>query len=200
MRLMNIGFCLVWAVAVACGSQDPTAKADGQCSCPAGAKGDVGPAGPMGLTGMSVKGDVGPKGDIGPVGPQGQIGQTGATGATGPTGQTGATGAQGVQGIQGVKGDPGGIVRSKIYTVQPNNQFSLAYQQLSQTQIDCKNVNDTAIAGGIIYIMATPNLAEHTCWPTNPNVPNQIMGWHCEVRSQTSPNLTFYPWVMCTTP
>lgn len=196
---MNVGLCVAWFVAVACGSSSNTnANADGECSCPAGPagpKGDVGPIGPPGMVGSA--GPIGAKGD------KGDVGATGAVGATGPAGPTGATGAQGPQGIQGPAGpagSPGGIARNKLYTVQPGNQASLNYLQTVSIDTYCNNVNDTAIAGGITYVMKTPNLAEWTGWPIGVTTPNQTMGWHVEVRSNTSPNLIFYPWVMCVSP
>lgn len=198
MKVTNILFATTLAIVVACGSSAPTASADGStCSCP-GAKGDVGPQGPQGLPGPigspGVPGAKGDKGDIGLTGPQGLAGAAGATGPQGPQGP------QGIQGPQGPAGGPGGISRAKIYTVQPGNQASLNYQQIVSIDTYCNNVNDTAIAGGITYVMKTPNLAEWTGWPINANNPNQTMGWHVEVRSNTSPNLVFYPWVMCVSP
>lgn len=201
MKTTTLFFCLTIGIVAACGST-PTSSADGQCptTCTTqiGVKGDKGDPGAVGLIGLP-----GMQGAVGMQGPKGDVGPTGATGATGAQGQQGAQGAQGAQGIQGVQGPQGpagGLTRSKIYTVQPMNQLTLNYQQVTGTDITCNGINDTAIAGGIIYIMATPNLAETTCWPTNAMNLNQKAGWHCEVRSNTSPSLTYYPWVMCISP
>lgn len=185
-----------------CGTEGgPTQQGQAQCSStcnaqvgPKGEKGDPGDVGPQGLPGpQGIPGPQGPKGDIGPEGP------AGATGAQGAQGAQGVQGPQGIQGAQGPKGDPGGIARSKVYTVQPQNQLQLAYLQTASIDTYCKNVNDTAIAGGVVYQANGPNQADWTGWPVNANVPNQMMGWHVEVRAMTSP-LVYYPWVMCVSP